>query len=135
MKALAIQEPFGSAIVDGHKKFETRNWANRKHEMPLRVGIYIPKTISKDEKAQNIYDTLGYEKDFPTGCIIGEATLVACEPITEDLKEAHPEEIPFGYYERKFAWRLEDAVRYAEPVTEFKSIDNFRLGLFNYEEI
>lgn len=72
MKALTISQPFASLIADGEKFVENRKW-----ETPYRGPLAIhagkgTQYLDRDELA-----------NYPTGCIIAVAQLVACVSLTK----------------------------------------------------
>jgi hypothetical protein len=67
MKALTISQPFASLIASGEKGVENRRWPTR-HRGP--IAIHAGKGTQ--------YLTRLALADYPTGCVIAIAQLVAC---------------------------------------------------------
>lgn len=116
--ALSLTQPWGTGIIYLVKLFETRSWSTA-----YRGWLFI--------HAAKGYP--GYAKDFaaaeikagtitpniPTGCIIGLANLTAIYstnngPFVSKLSE---QEKRWGDYSpNRFAWKLDEAIGFAEPI-------------------
>jgi hypothetical protein len=123
MKALSLLQPWASLVVTGHKRIETRGWSTQ-YRGPLLIHASKGKAgkllASQPPFTQYIldFDTL------PFGAIIGQVTLVnvvridANECLDRNWEKLTLEESAFGDYAAgRWAWMLEDAVRFEEPIS------------------
>jgi activating signal cointegrator 1 len=96
MKALTVNQPWASLIVDGRKPWETRSWFT-----PYRGPLAIHAGLKVDRESCRGF---GYNPDtIPRGCVLGIVDLARC------LRLPHPDVVPdeFGdYAEGRFAWRV-----------------------------
>ena len=90
MKTLTIKQPYASLIMAGIKKYEFRTWKTN-----YRGKFLIHAGKSVDKKAMEKYKQ--YKLNYPTGSIIGIATLVDCIKITDIERETLKEKNPFVY--------------------------------------
>jgi activating signal cointegrator 1 len=125
MKALSLWPPWGSLIVAGLKRIETRGW-----KTSYRGPIAIHQTqLLHPETAQELWDdpelwrnvrACGFTstKQIPTGCILGTANLMFCERMSDELIAAvPPEESALGNYAPgRFMWILRDVVKFETPI-------------------
>ncbi len=78
MKVLTIRQPWATLIIEGYKEYEFRTWkTNYRGEFYIHAG----KTINKEKIAA--FSELNLE--YPTGYIIGKATLSDCVEVDEEL--------------------------------------------------
>jgi len=122
MKALTISQPYASLIADGEKFVENRKW---------EVVYRGPLAIHAGKGTQ--YLDAEQLRDYPTGCIIAIARLVAC-PHLSRIQEygVDPERrkrlIALGstknwselyrheHTEGPFCWVLEDVKKLESPI-------------------
>lgn len=95
MKTISIRQPWASLIVAGVKAIENRSRPTRYRG---RVLIHAGQTIDRDgmavvNEAMSEVGSIPSVGDWPTGAIIGCATIVDC--VTESEDEFF--EGPFGY--------------------------------------
>jgi hypothetical protein len=128
MKVLSIWQPFAGLIVKGYKTAETRTWAPPKSLIGQTIGIAATKTILPAQRAhfeseefQQYYDLLGLPdriEDMPLGYLLGTATLMGFDQMTEEvLEDTSEEEQAYGWWELDFfAWRLVDPIELKHPI-------------------
>lgn len=137
MKTLSLLQPWAMLVVIGAKKFETRSWSTV-YRGPLL--IHASKKFSKaDRKLVMEWPFSEYldEMPLPQGSIIGRVDLVGCISTESWLvkhstseSEATQEEYHFGDYSSgRFAWRLENPVKFDAPISARGS-----LGLWEFQE-
>jgi hypothetical protein len=126
MRALTLWQPWGWAIVAGHKPVENRPWPPPRNMVGEPFAIHAGKRWHEDG-ADAILDLIGLD-EFPNdpmvkaaGAVIGMATVdrVVRSNATAGFDDAHPGTLTD--YERlwyfgPFGWVLRDVVRLAEPV-------------------
>ena len=126
MKALTIKQPWASLIVNKYKRYEFRSWKTN-----YRGKILIHAGISTDKDAVKRFSE--YNLDLINGAIIGEAELTNCIQVDDTFEEKVLKENPFVYkrgnYSRKFAWKLENIIKYDKPIPV-----KGKLGLWNYDK-
>ena len=125
MKALTIKEPWASLIINGYKKYEFRSWkTNYRGKILIHAGMNLEKKNIDKFKEYN----LNYEK----GAIIGEADLIDCILVTKEFENELFSINPIVYgksdHKRKYAWKLDNIVKYNEPI-----YIKGHLGLWNCE--
>jgi hypothetical protein len=89
MRALSIQQPWASLIINGYKRVENRSWPTRLRGWFL---IHAGKTVDKEAMRDvhlGIHPVTGARfsfagMDFPTGGIIGKARLIRCVDESDD---------------------------------------------------
>ncbi len=125
MKAITISQPFASLIASGEKFVENRTWpTNYRGPLAIHAGKGT-QYLCRESLA-----------DYPTGCVIAVANLVACVS-REDLRSrGHGDLIGSRFVvdinrhkhtEGPWCWILED-VRPVEPVPV-----TGKQGLWNWE--
>ena len=125
MKVLTIKEPWATLIIEKYKKYEFRSW---KTNYRGKILIHTSQVIEKDMK-ERFKD---YKLNYKCGYIIGEAELVDCIKIDEkfekNLRKINPLIYARSGHVRKYAWKLENIVKYDKPIP-----CKGKLGLWNYE--
>ena len=125
VKALTIKEPWATLIIDGYKRYEFRSWkTNYRGKILIHAGLSLEK------------DMLERFRDYPICCskgmIIGEAILVDCILVDENFERKLREVDPIVYgqsnHVEKYAWKLENVVKYDNPIPA-----KGKLGLWNFE--
>ena len=122
LKALSLLQPWATLVVIGAKTIETRSWSTAYrgtlmiHASKGKSGAAIAAEPLFKKYIPNFHE-------LPFGAIIGEVTLKDVVRISELLLPPELiarltlEERAFGAYsEGRFAWLLEDAVVYDEPI-------------------
>lgn len=127
MKALTIKEPWASLIINGYKKYEFRSWRTKYRG---KILIHAGLSLEKD----NAIKFKEYNLDYTLGAIIGEATLVDCIYVDEELNNKLLDINPLVYgiskHTRKYAWKLDNIIKYEKPI-----YCKGKLGLWNYEDL
>lgn len=85
MKALSVRQPWAWLIVNGHKKFENRDWQpkNPGRKFRGRVLIHASKSMTREEyligcdHASDEGITLPSFDDLQRGGIVGEVEVIA----------------------------------------------------------
>ena len=125
MKTLSLLQPWATLVVMGVKQIETRSWSTA-HRGPLLIHASKGKA---GEIFANESPFKKYIPDFsnlPFGYIIGRVTLVDVVRIgtgslfhtnDEMMNRLTMEEKAFGdYTDGRFAWMLQDAVEFKQPI-------------------
>lgn len=125
MKVLTIKEPYATLIIEGHKKYEFRSWkTNYRGKILIHAGMSLEHDVLDRFKDYN----LNYSK----GAIIGEAELIDCILVDEDLNKKLQAINPIVYgksnHQETYAWKLTNIIKYDQPIP-IKG----KLGLWNYE--
>jgi hypothetical protein len=133
MKVISLWQPWASLVVEDKKHFETRSWATS-YRGPLGIHAAqrcpldgLLKNMSRETRAMAFEaleftgDTVNWQKEFPTGVILGYVELIDCIRITESysayVKKYMPKEYAFGdYTPGRWAWALSDPVKLPEPI-------------------
>ena len=126
MKVISIQEPYGSLILKGHKKIETRSW---KTNYRGELYIHTSSKVFNNPIVDNAYKYID-KKELIFGSIICKCKLVDCIEMTEDfIKTIDPKELELGVYEvGRYAWILEDI----EVIKPIKT--RGKLNIWEYKE-
>ena len=127
MKALTIKEPWASLIIEEYKKYEFRSWKTKyRGKILIHAGLSIEKDMMERFKDYNI--------DINPGYIIGEATIVDCilvdEEFNKKLRNIDPVVYGRSNHTETYAWKLENVVKYDNPIP-----CKGKLGLWNYCEV
>lgn len=127
MKVLTIREPWASLIINGYKKYEFRSWkTNYRGKILIHAGLSLEKNNAIKFKEYNL--------EYNLGAIIGEATIVDCilvnDEFSKSLLEINPLVYAMSKHARKYAWKLENVIKYDKPI-----YCKGKLGLWNYEEL
>ena len=134
MKAISIQQPWGTLICSGLKDVENRKWALR--STPMRVLIHVGARKHKvDENTMPIVwgnpienaqtmGIIGSIAEMPTSAIIGVATIDRCEDENYSIwaQEGHGAE---------YKWVMKDVALFKEPIQNVKG----KLGIFELPDI
>lgn len=126
MKCLTIKQPWASLIIEGYKKYEFRGWKTKyRGKILIHAGLNLEKDMVK--RFEN------YDIDNKLGFIIGEADLVDCILVDEQLNNKLKEIDPIVYgrtnHVSTYAWKLENIKKYDNPIPA-----KGKLGLWNYEK-
>lgn len=124
MKVLTIKEPWATLIIDGYKKYEFRSWkTNYRGKLLIHAGKSLEKAQYEKFKDYNLKCSCGE--------IIGEAILSDCILVSDDfdkkLKQIDNIVYGNGGHVQKYAWKLENIVKYDNPIKI-----NGKLGLWDY---
>lgn len=125
MKTLTIKQPWASLIIDEYKKYEFRSW-----KINFRGKILIHAGIGVDNDMMRLLNN--YNLEYVKGAIIGEATITDCILVDDNFNDKLYKLNPLVYkknnYVGKYAWKLENIIKYKEPI-----YCKGKLGLWNYE--
>lgn len=126
MKCLTIKQPWASLIIEGYKKYEFRGWKTKyRGKILIHAGLNLEKDMVKRFEIYDIDNKLGY--------IIGEADLIDCILVDEQLNNKLKEIDPIVYgrtnHVSTYAWKLENIKKYDNPIPA-----KGKLGLWNYEK-
>ena len=124
MKALTIKQPWASLIIEGYKKYEFRSWkTNYRGKILIHAGLSLEKEMQERFKEYNLEYKLGY--------VIGEADLVDCILVDEELNQKLREINPLVYgrsnHVETYGWKLQNIKKYDNPIP-----CKGQLGLWNY---
>lgn len=128
MKVITIKQPFATLIVEGIKKYEFRTWKTN-----YRGEIFIHAGKGVDKEAMKKYAHFHF--DYPSGCIIGKATLTDCIKIDKEARDmlANKKSIVYDRVIHDVMW--EGYGFKLENVCKIKPIYmNGKLGLWNYDK-
>lgn len=126
MKVLTIKNPWAELIVDGYKKYEFRSWkTSYRGKLLIHAGMSLEKEMLERFK--------DYSLTCVNGAIIGEAELVDCILVTEEVNQELRNIDPIVYgrsnHTETYAWKLENIKKYDSPI-----YIKGKLGLWNYNE-
>lgn len=122
IRAVSLWQPWGELIVCGSKHFETRSWSTN-HRGPIL--IHAAKRYPTQEKkwTQSLY-RLGHldrsPRNIPLGALIGICRLIEVWSSEHPMLDAYKltYEKQFGDFRPgRFAWELEDVLRFEKPVS------------------
>lgn len=121
--ALSLKQPWANLVVQGRKTIETRTWSTL-HRGPL----YIHAGKAFDAAAGQHFGIA--PRLLPRGAIIGRVLLVAVDLFTEEswheLRDRHC--VPGRFDPPRYAWHMEGAVEFAEPIPCQGSLGLFDVG-------
>lgn len=126
MKALTIKEPWASLIIEEYKKYEFRSWKTKyRGKILIHSGCSVEKDMIKRFS--------DYDININPGYIIGHATIVDCilvdEEFNKKLRNIDPVVYGRSNHTETYAWKLENVVKYENPIP-----CKGKLGLWNYCE-
>lgn len=139
MKAISLWQPWATAVVLGSKRYETRAWPTSHRGRLLIHAAKRQDALSLAETGRHFWvEALGWDRVLdprqvlPFGALIGSVELVDCVPATSlprlELIEPRGRDAAgngrrWFYEERlgdfragRWAWRLENPVRFDEPI-------------------
>ena len=133
MKAISIQQPYGTLIAIQAKAIETRSWST-KYRGPLAIHTSkVLKPALRDLCLQEPFSGVlakgGYVsvEDLPLGMVIATCNLVDVWPITPDNIPSEPEYSFGDYTPGRFSWSLKDVKRLPKPIAA-----KGQLGLWDF---
>lgn len=151
MKAITIQQPYATLIAIGAKKFETRGW---KTSYRGPVAIHAGKNTKEIKKVAHYLEIMGgsihsydlkvkewhiidaiqeqgkswSDFEWPFGCVVATADLVACLPVALIGDGLPRREMAVGDYSMgRYAWQLEN-VKLLKPIAAIG-----KQGLWNWD--
>ena len=80
MKVITLKEPWASLVVNGYKTYEFRSW---KTSYRGKILIHAAKLCDKN----NIDRFKSYNLNYGTSEIIGEAEIIDCIKVDDELRE------------------------------------------------
>lgn len=126
--AISLWQPYASAALDQDiKVHETRKWELPARMVGQRVAIHAAKKVVSpanihpytDSTAEGVLQAFPWRKNLPFGALIGTVVLVDCRRMGGEagVKPAHQLDLLFGdWTPGRFAWRMADPIRFAEPI-------------------
>ena len=113
MKLLTIWQPLAGLIINGYKKYEFRSWKTN-HMWKLLIHA----AVGTDKKVISRFDS--YNLDYTNGAIIDECQIVDCILVDKEFSDELNIIVPNVYtdsnYNAKYAWKLENIIKYDEPI-------------------
>ena len=80
MKVITLKEPWASLVVNGYKTYEFRSW---KTSYRGKILIHAAKLCDKN----NIDRFKSYNLNYGTSEIVGEAEIIDCIKVDDELRE------------------------------------------------
>ena len=116
-RAISLIQPWATLIVAGVKRFETHAWGTS-YRGPLL--IHASKTIDNHYLGRPDVAALVLKagiSSFPTGAIVGQATLSGCVRTDEFADLVSDTELLVGDFETgRFAWAMREPRQWERPV-------------------
>ncbi len=125
MKVLSLWPPWGSFIVAGLKKIETRSWpTNYRGQLAIHqtksLTLDIRQTVFQNLVLSETLEQAGFAfiENVPLGCIVGSVNLVDCVEMTIDnIATKDVLEIELGDFRPgRFMWVLDAPLEFIHPV-------------------
>lgn len=122
MKAITLWQPWASLMALGYKKVETRSWATRHRGLTaihsaLRKPGFLGHSCDNPDFCKLLTDLKIEPVEFPLGCVLCTATLVAIAPTGDVYDDLSEQERIFGNYEEgRYAWFFEDIQSLKTPI-------------------
>jgi hypothetical protein len=121
VRCVSLWNPHATLVVTGEKKLETRGGRGNVH---IRGRLLIHSSLTREwewmHQMPMFREALkrhGYEGTLDYGYVIGSVDLTDCRPVESVRGYISRQESVFGNYEDgRFAWKLENPVRFAEPI-------------------
>lgn len=130
MKAISIQQPWGSLICAGLKDVENRSWPLKSTPMRLLIHVGAKRQKMNEDNMPLVWflpvdnaqtmGILGNIDELPTSAIIGVATVDRCDEENFSIwaQEGHGAE---------YKWVMRDVQLFKEPILGVKG----KLGIFD----
>jgi len=136
IKCISEWQPWGTAIVRGRKKWETRSWPAPKWaigksilihaaKQPFKLSDYsFDRDFLEELKLSGIIDLIDSRR-LPYGALLGSVVIEGSVP-TEKIRDVLSlREKGWGNYDNgRHAWQLSCAVEFPEPI-QFKGSQGF----------
>jgi hypothetical protein len=119
MKAITLWQPWATLIAIEAKRFETRSWSTKHRGLiAIHAALIRHKFGQVDEPGPALLAAAGYPSlfDLPSGAIVAVATIVDSQSVAAVLPVSDQERTFGDFSEGRFAWKLGDVVKLAEPV-------------------
>lgn len=120
MKAISLWPPYGSLIVAGVKKIETRSWpTSHRGVIAIHHTVkWMPETDALMASSKAFALTVEKLGGVQVGCIVGTIEIVGCEIMTpENIGSTSIRESILGWYEPgRWMWKLANPVKFDEPI-------------------
>lgn len=128
-KVITLKQPWATLVVVGAKRNETRSWSTKyRGELLIHSSAKLPALGFDLSYTVPFSRYINPGKDLLTGLILGSVKLVDVVRVEDVLKNLTDEEFKFGDYRPgRFAWILENPVRFNEPIQASGA-----LGIWNY---
>jgi hypothetical protein len=115
MKALSIQQPWATLVVQGCKHIETRTWPTYyRGPLLIQASSRFRKPqwdLCREPPFQECLAAAGVQRlrDLPLGCVVGTVNLIDCVPVSDLGDELELRERCFGdFRDGRYAWLLAD---------------------------
>ncbi len=121
MKAITLWEPWATLVAYGYKRFETRSWPTHyRGPLVIQAAKRIPRSAElRPGPIREALAAIGVAGDFPFGCALAVVDVTAVYRTEAVLVKEMVigDELAFGDYgPGRYAWRLENLRRLAQPV-------------------
>lgn len=119
IKALTLQDPYGSLVAMGLKQYETRSWKTRYRGLLI---IHVGKTLAinwKDRVFLSLLRDVGIPdpRKLPIGCAICICELTAIYRTEDVMPHISDRELAFGDFSPgRAAWELKNVQRFDKPI-------------------
>ncbi len=110
--ALGVRQPWAELILRGIKTVEIRSTDTRQRGT---IYLYASKKLAENAFADDAIEEYELEVDsLPRGVLVGTIDLWDSGPAEDD--DAVASCVPAAYLEGRFAWRIKNPDRLADPV-------------------
>lgn len=128
MKAITLWQPWATLVIIGAKTLETRSWPIvYRGPLAIHAAKAFPREAQelacKDRRfMQVLREAAGLRFDYeviealPLGCILGTVNVTDCISTNKKFYLTDKERAFGDYSLDRFAWTLEDPVRFPEPL-------------------
>jgi len=121
MKALTVQQPYATLIMEGVKRFETRSWRppTARTGGPILVDFAVHAGARFDKNTPPEIAHIVSWRSYPLGVVLGIAHLVWVYPaeVIRDRERGNVDELNMGdFSDGRFAWELEVVEVFAKPI-------------------
>lgn len=123
IKAATLWDPWGTLVALEEKLYETRSWdTSYRGPLAIHVAQRWPSghiRVLQQAPFLSVLSKHGFATrgDFPLGCVVAVVDLTAVYRTEKIRASLSAQELAFGFYDdARFAWKLENVRRLAEPV-------------------
>ena len=115
MKAIALWQPWASAMALGWKKNETRHWSTS-YRGPLLIHAAKKIIPWPSIDLQSLFDGIAFQpSDLPHGVILCKVDLIDCKRILIHNRPGGTEEMLGNYTPGRFMW-ITDNLQAFDPI-------------------